>query len=634
MKITELLIKERMNLDLQSVTKEDVINELAEMFLSTGIIDDLEGFIGEIKNREALSSTALEEGIAIPHAKTKYVKKPALAFGRSKKGIDYESLDGEPSTIFFMIAAPEDANNAHIETLARLTQMLLDTDFRANILEMGTKEEILDLINRKESAKLEENTEADNSSDNFIIAATACPTGIAHTYMAEEALKKAAAELGVPIKVETNGTDGVKHKLTAEDIEKAKGIILAIDRGIETDRFSGKKVIQTGTKEAIRDAKGLIQRAVAGDMPVFAGSGETSSGGKGASKEKTGIYKHLMTGVSFMLPFVVSGGILIALAFLFDKLAGVQGAADAAGSSALGSTTYIAKLFMDIGGAAFGLFIPILGAYIAYSIGERPALTAGFVGGALAVSGGSGFLGAMLAGFLAGYVTKLVIASLKGLPKSLNGIKAILLYPLLTVLLTGVLMIIILNPPVRFINESLVHWLQTMGGTSRILLGIILGGMMAVDMGGPVNKAAYVFATGTLATAAAGEYGTPIMAAVMAGGMVPPLGIALATTIFKNKFNTEEREAGKTNYIMGLSFITEGAIPFAAGDPLRVLPASIAGSAVAGAISMFFNISIPAPHGGLVVAFLSNNAWVYLLAILIGAVITAVILGLLKKKVN
>ncbi|ACZ10592.1 EIIABC-Fru [Sebaldella termitidis] len=634
MKITELLIKERMNLDLQSVTKEDVINELAEMFLSTGIIDDLEGFMGEIKNREALSSTALEEGIAIPHAKTKYVKKPALAFGRSKKGIDYESLDGEPSTIFFMIAAPEDANNAHIETLARLTQMLLDTDFRTNILEMGTKEEILDLINKKESAKLEENAEADNSSDNFIIAATACPTGIAHTYMAEEALKKAAAELGVPIKVETNGTDGVKHKLTAEDIEKAKGVILAIDRGIETDRFSGKKVIQTGTKEAIRDAKGLIQRAVAGDMPVFAGSGETSSGGKGASKEKTGIYKHLMTGVSFMLPFVVSGGILIALAFLFDKLAGVQGAADAAGSSALGSTTYIAKLFMDIGGAAFGLFIPILGAYIAYSIGERPALTAGFVGGALAVSGGSGFLGAMLAGFLAGYVTKLVIASLKGLPKSLNGIKAILLYPLLTVLLTGVLMIIILNPPVRFINESLVHWLQTMGGTSRILLGIILGGMMAVDMGGPVNKAAYVFATGTLATAAAGEYGTPIMAAVMAGGMVPPLGIALATTIFKNKFNTEEREAGKTNYIMGLSFITEGAIPFAAGDPLRVLPASIAGSAVAGAISMFFNISIPAPHGGLVVAFLSNNAWVYLLAILIGAVITAVILGLLKKKVN
>ena len=623
-----------MNLDLQSVTKEDVINELAEMFLSTGIIDDLEGFMGEIKNREALSSTALEEGIAIPHAKTKYVKKPALAFGRSKKGIDYESLDGEPSTIFFMIAAPEDANNAHIETLARLTQMLLDTDFRTNILEMGTKEEILDLINKKESAKLEENAEADNSSDNFIIAATACPTGIAHTYMAEEALKKAAAELGVPIKVETNGTDGVKHKLTAEDIEKAKGVILAIDRGIETDRFSGKKVIQTGTKEAIRDAKGLIQRAVAGDMPVFAGSGETSSGGKGASKEKTGIYKHLMTGVSFMLPFVVSGGILIALAFLFDKLAGVQGAADAAGSSALGSTTYIAKLFMDIGGAAFGLFIPILGAYIAYSIGERPALTAGFVGGALAVSGGSGFLGAMLAGFLAGYVTKLVIASLKGLPKSLNGIKAILLYPLLTVLLTGVLMIIILNPPVRFINESLVHWLQTMGGTSRILLGIILGGMMAVDMGGPVNKAAYVFATGTLATAAAGEYGTPIMAAVMAGGMVPPLGIALATTIFKNKFNTEEREAGKTNYIMGLSFITEGAIPFAAGDPLRVLPASIAGSAVAGAISMFFNISIPAPHGGLVVAFLSNNAWVYLLAILIGAVITAVILGLLKKKVN
>jgi PTS system fructose-specific IIC component len=634
MKITELLIKDRMNLDLQSESKNEVIDELAKMFLSTGIIDDLEGFTGEIKNREALSSTALEEGIAIPHAKTKYVKKPALAFGRSKKGIDYESLDGEPSTIFFMIAAPEDANNAHIETLARLTQMLLDTDFRNNILKLETKEEILDMINKKENAKLEESAEADNSSDNFIIAATACPTGIAHTYMAEEALKKAAAEMGVPIKVETNGTDGVKHKLTSEDIAKAKAVILAIDRGIETDRFSGKKVIQTGTKEAIRDAKGLIQRAVAGDAPVFSGSGENNTGGKNTSKEKTGIYKHLMTGVSFMLPFVVSGGILIALAFLSDKLAGVQGVADASGQSSLGSTTYIAKLFMEIGGAAFGLFIPILGAYIAYSIGERPALTAGFVGGALAVSGGSGFLGAMLAGFLAGYVTKFVMAALKGLPKSLNGIKAILLYPLLTVLITGVLMIIMLNPPVRFINEGLVHWLQTMGGTSRILLGVILGGMMAVDMGGPVNKAAYVFATGTLATAATGEYGTPIMAAVMAGGMVPPLGIALATTIFKNKFTTEEREAGKTNYVMGLSFITEGAIPFAAGDPLRVLPASIAGSAVAGAISMFFNISIPAPHGGLVVAFLSNNAWVYLLAILIGAVITAFLLGILKKKVN
>ena len=341
MKITELLVKERMNLELQSVTKDEVINELAKTFLDTGIIDDLEGFTQEIKNRESLSSTALEEGIAIPHAKTKYVKKPALAFGRSKKGIDYESLDGEPSTIFFMIAAPEDANNAHIETLARLTQMLLDTDFRSNILELGTKEEILDLINRKENEKLAENTETDNKSDNFIIAATACPTGIAHTYMAEEALKKAAAELGVSIKVETNGTDGVKHKLTAEDIEKAKGVILAIDRGIETDRFSGKKVIQTGTKEAIRNAKGLIQRAVAGDAPVFAGSGVSSKDGGNAAKEKTGIYKHLMTGVSFMLPFVVSGGILIALAFLFDKLAGVQGVANAEGVSSLGSTTYL-----------------------------------------------------------------------------------------------------------------------------------------------------------------------------------------------------------------------------------------------------------------------------------------------------
>ena len=631
MKITELLIKERMNLDLKSKTKDDVINEIATVFLETGIVDDLDGYIGEIKNREGLSSTALEEGIAIPHAKTKYVKKPALAFGRSRAGIDYESLDGEPSTIFFMIAAPADANNAHIETLARLTQLLLDTDFRNSLLELETREEILDLIDKKEREKAEEKNTVINNEESYIIAATACPTGIAHTYMAEEALKKAAKEMGIVIKVETNGTDGVKNKLTAEDIEKADGIILAVDRGIETDRFSGKKVLQTGTKEAIRDAKGLIEKVKSGNVPVFAGSGQSTDGNSKSQKEKTGIYKHLMTGVSFMLPFVVSGGILIALAFLFDRVAGVKGVIGADGKSALGSTTYMAKLFMDIGGAAFGLFIPILGAYIAYSIGERPALTAGFVGGALAVSGGSGFLGAILAGFLAGYVTKAVMKMLNGLPKSLNGIKAILLYPLLTVLITGVLMKIILNPPVTFINESLINWLQTMGGTSRVLLGLILGGMMAVDMGGPVNKAAYVFATGTLA-AAGGEFGTPIMAAVMAGGMVPPLGIALATTFFKNKFNTEEREAGKSNYIMGLSFITEGAIPFAAGDPIRVIPASVVGAAIAGGITMFANVAVPAPHGGLVVMFLSSNPLVYIFAVLAGSAITAVLLGVLKKK--
>lgn len=632
MRITELLTKDRMNLDLKSTSKDDVIKEIASTFLETGIVDNLDGFIEEIKNREGLSSTALEEGIAIPHAKTKYVKKPALSFGRSKAGIDYESLDGELSTIFFMIAAPENANNAHIETLARLTQLLLDTDFRNALLESETKEEILDLINKKENEKVEESGAVDNNKEGFIIAATACPTGIAHTYMAEEALKKAAKEMGVTIKVETNGTDGVKNRLTSEDIEKAKGVILAIDRGIETERFSGKKVLQTGTKDAIRNAKGLIEKVESGDVPIFTGTGQSSSGDSKGTKEKTGVYKHLMTGVSFMLPFVVSGGILIALAFLFDRLAGVKGIIGPDGKSALGSTTYLAQLFMQIGGAAFGLFIPILGAYIAYSIGERPALTAGFVGGALAVSGGSGFLGAILAGFLAGYVTKAVMSLLKGLPKSLNGIKAILLYPLLTVLITGILMIIILNPPVKFINESLINWLQTMGGTSRVMLGLILGGMMAVDMGGPVNKAAYVFATGTLA-AAGGEYGTPIMAAVMAGGMVPPLGIAIATTFFKNKFNTEEREAGKSNYIMGLSFITEGAIPFAAGDPIRVIPASVVGAAIAGGISMFFNIAVPAPHGGIVVMFLSNHVFIYIMAVLIGSIITALLLGVLKKKV-
>jgi len=613
MKISDLLIKDRINLDVQSSDKTGIIRELAKLHEKTGVLNDYEGYVNALMAREAQSSTGIGEGIAIPHAKTEFVKEPALAMGRKKEGIEYDSLDGEPATLFFMIAAPDGANNTHIETLARLSQLLLDDDFKAALENAATADEVVDIINKAEAEKFsgeekkEEVAEVESpqvSEDKpYIIAATACPTGIAHTYMAAEALKKAANEMGVNIKVETNGADGRKDVLTEDDIKKAKGVILAINRNIEVNRFDGKPLIQVEAKE-------------------------------GATSEKKGLYKHLLSGVSYMLPLVISGGILIALAFLVDT---ITGHANAGGG--FGSTSYLAKLFMTVGKAAFGLFLPILGGYIAYSISERAALTPGLVAGLLAstplVENGpvSGFIGALIGGFLAGYVVKFLVWAFKGLPKSLNGLKMILFYPVFSVLITGSVMWLIINPIATGLNVWMNNGLSSMQGASAVLLGALLGGMMSIDMGGPINKVAYVFGTGTLATTMT-TGGSFSMAAVMAGGMVPPIAIAMASQLFKNKFTAQEREAGLTNYIMGLSFITEGAIPYAAADPTRVIPASVIGSAIAGALVGLFQIKIPAPHGGILVMALSNNFFLYLVSILLGSLVAAVILGILRKKVT
>ncbi len=649
MKISDLLIKDRINLDVKSTNKVDIIKELAKLHEKTGVLNDYDGYVKALMAREEQSSTGIGEGIAIPHAKTEYVKEPALAMGRKPEGIDYDSLDGEPATLFFMIAAPDGANNTHIETLARLSQLLLDDDFKAALENAKTADEVLDIINKAEAEKFAEEekkgTEAvQTSSDEnapYIIAATACPTGIAHTYMAAEALKKAADEMGINIKVETNGADGRKNVLTSEDIQKATGVILAINRNIEVDRFDGKPLIQVEAKEGINNAKALIQQVLDGKAPIFHASGSSASSSESTSSEKKGLYKHLLSGVSYMLPLVISGGILIALAFLVDTLTGHANA-----GKNFGSTHELAKLLMTVGKAAFGLFLPILGGYIAYSISERAALTAGLVAGFLStqplVKDGpvSGFIGALIGGFLAGYVVKFLIWALKGLPRALNGLKMILFYPVLSVLITGSAMWLVVNPIAAKINEWMNNGLASMQGASAILLGALLAGMMAVDMGGPINKVAYVFGTGTLTAATMTSGGTFPMAAVMAGGMVPPIAIALASQIFKNKFTEQEKEAGLTNYIMGLSFITEGAIPYAAADPARVIPASVIGSAVTGALVGLFQIKIPAPHGGILVMGLSKNAaghsgfLMYLIAILIGSIIAAVILGLLKPTIK
>lgn len=643
MKISDLLIKDRINLDVQSSDKTGIIRELAKLHESTGVLNDYEGYVNALMAREAQSSTGIGEGIAIPHAKTEFVKEPALAMGRKKEGIEYDSLDGEPATLFFMIAAPDGANNTHIETLARLSQLLLDDDFKAALENAATADEVVDIINKAEAEKFsgeekkEEAAETGNSQVSedkpYIIAATACPTGIAHTYMAAEALKKAANEMGVNIKVETNGADGRKDVLTEDDIKKAKGVILAINRNIEVNRFNGKPLIQVEAKEGINNAKGLIQKVLDGQAPIFHASG-SSEASEGSSSEKKGLYKHLLSGVSYMLPLVISGGILIALAFLVDT---ITGHANAGGG--FGSTSYLAKLFMTVGKAAFGLFLPILGGYIAYSISERAALTPGLVAGLLAstplVENGpvSGFIGALIGGFLAGYVVKFLVWAFKGLPKALNGLKMILFYPVFSVLITGSIMWLVINPIATQLNVWMNNGLASMQGASAVLLGALLGGMMALDMGGPINKVAYVFGTGTLATTMT-TGGSFSMAAVMAGGMVPPIAIAMASQLFKNKFTAQEREAGLTNYIMGLSFITEGAIPYAAADPTRVIPASVIGSAIAGALVGLFQIKIPAPHGGILVMALSNNFFLYLISILLGSLVAAVILGILRKKVT
>jgi PTS system fructose-specific IIC component len=618
MKITELLSKDTILLHIDGSQKEEAINQLVDVLYKAEKISDRSAFKAEIVKREQLSTTGIGDGIAIPHAKTKSVKKAAIAFGKSVSGINYEALDDKPSHLFFMIAAPEGANNTHLDALARLSGMLMKAEVRYQLLTATTAEEIIEIINQYDKEEVQETTSV--GKKNFIVAVTGCPTGIAHTYMAADSLKAKAAEMGVDIKVETNGSGGAKNVLTKNEIENAVAIIIAADINVEMERFKGKHVIQATVADGIRKSEQLINRAIKQDAPIYSGNGNS-----GQTKEKDsrrGFYKHLMNGVSNMLPFVVGGGILIALCFMFGYK-----------SFDPKDPSYnpIAATLMTIGGGtAFKLLVPVLAGFIALSIADRPGFAPGMVGGMMAANAGAGFLGGLIAGFLAGYIVVLLKKLFANLPKSLEGIKSILIYPLLGIMLTGFIMNYVIDNPVAWLNTEIATVLKGLGSTNAILLGIILGLMMAFDMGGPVNKAAYVFGTGLLAS---GVYGP--MAAIMAAGMVPPLALAIATTIFKNKFNHEDRDAGKACYVMGLSFITEGAIPFAAADPFRVIPANMIGAAVAGALTMAFGIGLRAPHGGIfVVPLVQGGALKYALAILIGSVVSALLIGFLKKPVE
>ncbi|PRO65937.1 PTS fructose transporter subunit IIABC [Alkalicoccus urumqiensis] len=626
MKITELLKKETMVLELASTSKEAVMEELAETLDKAGHLNDRASFLEAIRERESQSSTGIGEGVAIPHAKTAAVTEPAIVFGRSQEGIDYDALDGQPSHLFFMIAASEGANQTHLQALSRLSTLLMDEDFRQVLLKASSKEDILKAVDAKEKEKLaeEDAPEAQESSGGtrpYFIAVTGCPTGIAHTYMAADGLKDAAKELGYEIKVETNGSDGVKSRLTEEDISRADAVIIAADTKVETDRFDGKKLINAPVTAGIRRPKELLEQANRGDAPVHRGSGSSTSGEEASSSGGGGglrgagqaIYKHLMSGVSNMLPFVVGGGILIALSFFFED-------------PVSGEISPFGQILSEIGGAnAFFLLVPVLAGFIAYSIADRPGFAAGMVGGLMAGTGGAGFLGGIIAGFLGGYLVLGIRKLFSFMPKSLEGIKTILVLPLLGIFSTGFLMYFLIVP-LEAAQTGMVSWLDGLGTGNIVFLGILLGGMMAVDMGGPINKAAFAFG---IAMIEAGNFAPH--AAVMAGGMVPPLGIALATTFFRKKFTKEEQDSGRTNYVLGASFITEGAIPFAAADPVRVIPSIIAGSAVAGGLSMLFGAATEAPHGGVFVLLLVENWPLYLLAIVIGAAVTAVLLGILKK---
>ncbi|CUU47260.1 PTS fructose transporter subunit IIABC [Clostridium beijerinckii] len=639
MRIVDLLHKQGINLNFNPNTKEQCINELVDLMDKTGNLNNKEEYKKAILAREELSTTGIGDGIAIPHGKTSAVKKASLAAAICKKGVDYDSLDGQPAHLFFMIAVPDNNDNLHLEVLARLSTILMDESFRTSLVNCSDKEEFLRLIDKKEMEKFPEEVKGEiemNKSGYRVLAVTACPTGIAHTYMAAESLESKGKDMGVSIKVETNGSGGAKNVLTKEEIANAECIIIAADKNVEMARFDGKRVIKTKVADGIHKSAQLIEEAISGNAPIYHHAGGADSS-EDVSNESVGrqIYKHLMNGVSHMLPFVIGGGILIALAFLFDTF-------NPANPSGFGSGTPIAAVLMKIGGTAFGFMLPVLAGFIAMSIGDRPALSVGFVGGALASAGitfasafdpkvpavSGGFLGALLAGFIAGYLVVGLKKLFAGLPNSLEGIKPVFLYPLLGTFLIGVIMLFI-NPIMGSINTGITGALNSMGGTSKILLGIVLGGMMSVDMGGPVNKAAYLFGTASLAS---GNF--DIMAAVMAGGMVPPLAIAICTTVFRNKFTEKDRQAGLVNYIMGLSFISEGAIPFAAADPIRVLPSCIIGSAVAGALSMAFGCALRAPHGGIFVIAIVTNPLQYLAAIIIGAVVGAIILGIIKKPVQ
>jgi fructose PTS system EIIBC or EIIC component len=622
MKITKLLTVETILLSMNSTDKTGAIDELVGILNDAGKITNKEAFKEAILKREAQSTTGIGDGIAIPHAKTAVVKEPAIVFGKSMAGVEYEALDGKVSHLFFMIAAPEGANNTHLEALARLSGLLMKEEVREKLLNATSKKEILSIIDSYDKRDEDEEEVVTTTGKKKIVAVTACPTGIAHTYMAADSLKAKAIELGVEIKVETNGSGGAKNILTKDDIEDAVAVIVAADTRVEMNRFKGKHVIQVPVADGIRRPVELIEKAINQDAPIFQGEANKEESEHTQKQGLASFYKHLMNGVSNMLPFVVGGGILIAISFMFGFNA-----------SNPDDPTYhpIAEALMTIGGGnAFGLIVPVLAGFIALSIADRPGFAPGMVGGMMAASGGAGFLGGIIAGFLAGYVVVGLKKVLSGLPRSLEGIKAILLYPLLGIAITGFIMIYAINGPVGKINAGITSWLTDLGTGNAILLGIVLGLMMSFDMGGPINKAAYVFGTGLLAN---GVYEP--MAAVMAAGMVPPLAIALATTLFKNKFSKEDKDAGKANYIMGLSFITEGAIPFAAADPIRVIPSMMVGSAVAGALSMMFGIGLRAPHGGFfVVPLVENGVLQYVIAILAGSLISAILLGILKKPLN
>ena len=657
MKIQDLLNKKVMLLDLQATTKEAAIDEMINSLIDNGVVTDFDVFKAGIMAREAQTSTGLGDGIAMPHSKNAAVKEATVLFAKSNKGVDYESLDGQPTDLFFMIAAPEGANDTHLAALAELSKYLMQDGFADRLRKVTSPDEVIAAFNTgeeeaqaEEAKKAQAVKEAASSDKPLIVAVTACTTGIAHTYMAEESLIKTGEEMGVNVRVETNGASGVGTPLTAEEISKAVGVIVAADKAVETARFDGKKLLSKPVAAGIRQPQELIQNILDGKAEVFHAE---NAGAAQESSEKLSLggafYKHLMSGVSQMLPFVIGGGIMIALAFLLDQIMGVPKDQ----LSQLGSYHEIAAQFKAIGGAAFGFMLPVLAGYIAYSIAEKPGLVSGFVAGAIASSGAafggvpfasggkatlalagvsSGFLGALVGGFLAGGVILVLRKLLAGIPRALEGIRSILLLPLLGVFATGFLMLAV-NIPMTAINTGLNNFLSSLSGSSAVLLGLLVGGMMAVDMGGPVNKAAYVFGTGTLA-ATVTSGGSVVMAAVMAAGMVPPLAVFVATLLFKDKFTEEERNSGLTNIVMGLSFITEGAIPFGAADPARAIPSFIVGSALTGALVGMAGIKLMAPHGGIFVIALTSNALLYLLFILIGAVVSGILFGFLRKPLD
>ncbi|WP_300409215.1 fructose-specific PTS transporter subunit EIIC [Lagierella sp.] len=638
MNITDLIKKDSILIGQSLKDKKDAIETAVKLMQNLGNLSNPQDFKDKVYAREAQGSTGVGEGVAIPHGKSSSVTKPGLSAITIPEGVDFESLDGEPVKLLFLIAAPESDSNVHLTILSRLATLLMDKNFIDSLVGAKSKEEFLAIIDRAEKERFKDEelevppatTEEKPAGKKRLVAVTGCPTGIAHTYMAAEALEKKARELGYEIKVETRGSGGAKNVLTDEEIENADGVIVASDTNVPMDRFSGKKLVETQVSDGISKPEVLIDRVLAENAPIYKGSGQRDK--KDVVKEESSghkFYRHLMNGVSHMLPFVVGGGILIALSFLIDSFSVDLGSLTLEQRGSLGSITPTAQMLNSIGGLSFSFMLPVLAGFIAMSIADRPGLVAGFVGGVIAAQGTSGFLGALVAGFLAGYIVKGLIKITEPLPKAIDGIRAILIYPVFGVLFTGLVMTLAIEPVVGSINTGLNNWLSSLQGTSSLILGFIVAGMMAVDMGGPFNKASYVFGTASIA---AGNYN--IMAAVMIGGMVPPIAIALSSLIFRNKYTDTDRKSAPANIIMGLSFITEGAIPFAAADPARVLPSCIIGSGVAGALSMLFKCTLMAPHGGIFVVPVIGNPLMYLVALAVGTAVSTILLGLLKKRVN